>query len=567
MVSWRSWLAVVFVALAVAAACSGKTDSPPPKGTGGSAGKSSAGSGGRAGAAGSGAGGSAGTLGEAGEGGAPPTPTGGTAGGFQSGGAGFGGTAGTFGLGGTGVAGGGTAGVNAAGTTGTLPPFGWNCEVSAYGTGECDCGCGEPDPDCKNDKLGTCKVCDGIGSCNGAKCPGRIDEDDPTRCEPVPTGWTCMPRAYEDGSSCDCGCGIPDPDCEGEGRDACDTCGIIGSCSLRECPGSIDDADNSKCWFPPGWSCNSFDYGDGICDCGCAAQDVDCPSTSVEDCEYCSHGCSFSSCPGTIDPNDSSFCTTPPFDWNCADRFYNDGSLCHCGCGAIDPDCDPAEAASCDGCNAEGSCSASACPGTINPDDIRYCIQPDPPPEWTCEGFYYADGGSCDCGCGVVDLDCRGATAAFCEGCWACGDCARVDPADISSCLPPPDGWTCADDRYGDQLFCDCGCGVSDPDCGGLELYWCSECPVGSCSRSDCRDLAPEDNTVCEGGPPQGWSCPADYYGDTACDCGCGGQDEDCASLSRTECDFCDSPGSCSAETEGCPGIVNADDNRICDSG
>lgn len=566
MVSWRSWFAVVLVAVATAAACSGKTDSPPARGKGGSAGRGV--SGGSAGHAtgGSGVGGTTGgTFTEGGEGGA--AAVGGSAGGLLTGGTGFGGTAGGFPLGGSaGAAGFGTAGFGVAGSgTGGSPPFTWTCTLLAWGNGQCDCGCGSPDPDCKNGDIDTCKVCDTVGSCSGAKCPGRINEDDTTKCEPVPTGWSCPLRNYDDGKSCDCGCGIVDPDCEGEERDVCDECALIGSCSFRDCPGGIDADDNSQCFIPAAWSCSSFDYGDGTCDCGCGAKDVDCASLSVDDCQTCTRGCSFETCPGTIDPDNSSFCTTPPFNWTCSERFYNDGAICHCGCGAIDPDCDPIDPDSCDRCNVQGSCSAQDCPGTINPELISTCIQPEPPPEWICDWFYYGDGSSCDCGCGAIDPDCRGSTPSSCNSCWGCGECpGRVDPMDISQCSPPPDGWTCPDDLYGDFQFCDCGCGVMDPDCAENNIDYCGECPEGSCSRTDCRDVDPDDITICDGGIPPEWACPSDYYGDTACDCGCGAKDEDCRNLTVGACEFCNSPGSCSVAAT-CPGTIDPNDNTTCE--
>jgi hypothetical protein len=570
MVSWRSWLAVLLAALAVATACSGTSDAPPPKGKGGSAGQggsvsgaSGNGAAGRGGTAGRSSGGTAGFA-EAGEGGVPIAPVGGSAGIHSVGGAGVGAmggappSAGSAGIGGAGN--GGFSG------SGSFPPFNWTCPIPAWRDGSCHCGCGVADPDCKNGDIDTCDICNAIGSCSGAECSGRIDEDDTTKCRPVPNGWTCPARNYEDGSSCDCGCGIADPDCDGEGIDACDECAAIGSCAPRDCPSIIDPEDNSQCWLAPGWSCSTFDYGDGVCDCGCGTKDVDCPSLSAEDCEYCSHGCTFEACPVNIDPDNNAFCTTPPFSWACAARFYNDGTLCHCGCGAIDPDCEPIAAESCDTCNAEGSCSGQACPGTIHPMDIRYCLQPDPPPEWTCDSFPYADGSSCDCGCGAYDPDCRGTTTAACDSCWGCGgECPdRIDPTDISACLPPPVGWTCPDDRYWDYNYCDCGCGILDPDCGENSFDYCTECPTGSCSRSDCRDVDRTDITVCDGGLPAGWTCPPDYFGDLACDCGCGGADEDCAGPTIDACDFCDSPGSCSSATQGCPGTINPADNSVC---
>jgi hypothetical protein len=61
---------------------------------------------------------------------------------------------------------------------------------------------------------------------------------------------------------------------------------------------------------------------------------------------------------------------------------------------------------------------------------------------------------------------------------------------------------------------------------------------------------------------PEGWTCSGAVYGDQACDCGCGAQDIDCPSTSRSACAFCNAPGSCS--TTACPGTISATDNTIC---
>jgi hypothetical protein len=62
-----------------------------------------------------------------------------------------------------------------------------------------------------------------------------------------------------------------------------------------------------------------------------------------------------------------------PPEWTCPDDFYGVDDGCDCGCGVIDPDCDPAEIDSCDYCDEPGSCSDEPCPGTIDPDDIGSC--------------------------------------------------------------------------------------------------------------------------------------------------------------------------------------------------
>jgi hypothetical protein len=318
---------------------------------------------------------------------------------------------------------------------------------------------------------------------------------------PVPAGWTCLNALYEDGAICECGCGIRDPDCDDETRDSCDVCRALGSCSITECPGTIVADDNSKCALPPNWACDAFKYGDGSCDCGCNALDVDCPDASPASCDACpASSCTPLNCDGTLLPDDNTKCLTPPSAWRCAAELWNDG-VCHCGCRYLDPDCDAIDVAACDVCDAEGSCSNPVCPGVINRALNWQCLQPQPPTGWTCLAYAYGDNNMCDCGCGVRDVDCGNSrNVSDCDRCVGCGDnfCnGTVDPADISQCLPPPEGWICDDNDWGD-FFCDCGCGVLDSDCAGYTTREaCYYCPAPGCAMGDCEIIDPVDNTVC----------------------------------------------------------------------
>jgi hypothetical protein len=451
---------------------------------------------------------------------------------------------------------GGSAGLPAAGSTGiagtgTTPiPPGWNCTPAAYDDGVCDCGCAVRDADCDENDIAECQRCNVTGSCDFRECPGKIDPENITRCVAPPTEWTCSTFYYADGE-CDCGCGAVDIDCKDETVDSCKFCGAFGACSGGACPGPIDPDNNAVCDTPDGWTCLAFYYADGTsCDCGCGITDPDCDSESVKACDTCWNGCSSEACPGPIDADNNAICTGVPGTWRCKARFYNDG-ICDCGCGTVDFDCDPAEFDSCATCNLEGSCSKRNCEdGTIDENNIAFCVRPDPPAEWTCGSYRYADGYSCDCGCGAIDLDCPDDTIESCQSCNECGSSVcpgLVDPTDITSCGEPPDGWYCASWFYGDG-YCDCGCGVQDPDCADALKTTCLRCPTydGSCAAYDCSTILPMNNALCTDSPPPEWTCPVDYYDDGRCDCGCGIKDEDCATANRTSCQVCNAPGSCS---------------------
>ena len=576
MSSWRSWWTALSVALVVQFGCGGESNEPDDDSGGGraDAGKSSSGSGGKGGRnATAGRGGNPGDAGEPGVGGSFGGSAGGggtaTAGRASGGGANVGNVGN---VGGTGVSGsvstGGTAGTIAgAGGSFVMPPFNWYCGAVAYGDGNCDCGCGTRDIDCDEDyEIDDCDTCNLQGSCSPGECPGRISEDDPGDCTPAPDGWKCPDYAYLDSRLCDCGCGVLDPDCEDETKGSCEICNLQGSCAATKCEdSSVNEDDNAKCDIPEGWTCPDIRYMDGVCTCGCGVLDADCSSASSDACESCYEGCAQTDCPGPIDAEDNTICTGVPVHWSCDPRFWDDGSLCHCGCGAVDPDCESDAGSACDRCNVEGSCSAQACPGTIDPENSAICTHPDPPDTWVCYRGQYADGYSCDCGCGALDPDCATNDIARCDQCGTCSSSCpgRVDPSDIGQCLEPPVEWECPPYRWGDGYSCDCGCGTYDPDCSSALVAACNACPSQGCSDYQCSDINPTDNARCGPTPPDDWSCSPSYYGDgTTCDCGCGAVDADCASANKSVCDICPRNQSCSPA--GCS-TINETNNAVCD--
>ena len=553
MVSWRLWSGILCLA-AVFAACSGKSKDGKDEvvGSGGSAGEN-------------GDGGTAQTTGAAGDpgvGGVGASVTG----------TGFGTptatTAGHSTAASSATGSGGLTTGSSSSTTGmtTQVPSEWRCSVLGYENGVCDCGCGAPDPDCDSDDIDDCAACNTFGSCNRGACPGKIDPDDITQCVPPPRAWTCPADAYEDQMICNCGCGVVDPDCASDDPNECEVCNATGSCSDAICPGSIDLEDNTTCDLPEGWTCAAYTYGNGVCDCGCGVIDRDCNSLKRDACDTCSNGCSVEYCPGTIDAEDNTICTGVPYAWYCSDRFYGDGSLCHCGCGVLDPDCASAEGDVCDRCDFEGSCSAQECPGIIDPDNNAYCRRPPAPDDWICGDYAYGDGLNCDCGCGAIDVDCRTDSIDDCDSCNACGSyrCpGRVDPDDTASCAPPPEDWTCLPELYADGYQCDCGCYVLDPDCSSELATACSTCQpnYGSCAEDyNCRGVDPENNARCSDSAPDEWTCDVGVYGDGACDCGCGARDLDCDDGSIDACEYCD----LGCSESDCPGSISEEDNALC---
>jgi hypothetical protein len=480
-----------------------------------------------------------------------------------------GGTGGAAGTGGS--AGGGGSGAGGASTTGGRGgapdvPQAWTCNRSTYGDGRCDCGCGAPDVDCAQQDLAHCEVCNPAGGCNLAGCPGRIDPADVTRCLPPPAGWTCTPATYGDGHLCECGCGVRDIDCPNGDVASCNDCLAQGSCAHGLCPSSIAPGDNARCAVPARWTCTASTYGDGVCNCGCGAVDVDCPDAKASSCKVCDSSSCSPSGGCAVAPDDNAHCPAPPHAWRCSPRLYGDGIQCDCGCGAIDPDCASSSIDACDSCDDPGSCSALACPSFINATINAQCDMPPSPPGWLCGPGTYGDG-LCDCGCGVPDVDCRTPDVTSCVRCLPCGPygaCSEssVIAGDPTQCAPPPGGWICSAAEYRD-IDCDCGCGLPDPACQGIELvYVCGNYPAEGCSGGNMTHVNPFHNAVCITEIPSTWTCNRAYYDDGLCDCGCGAVDLDCPSNDAARCDLCNDSGSCS--TGACPGTIAATDTAHC---
>ena len=131
---------------------------------------------------------------------------------------------------------------------------------------------------------------------------------------------------------------------------------------------------------------------------------------------------------------------TIPTTWTCSNAYYGTDDGCDCGCGAQDPDCTSAFVGACDlaSCGDNGSCTDDFCSDVTLANNATCTSNQG----WTCEPTYYGDGQTCDCGCGIVDVDCASADKADCGYCAdpnACtathgSDCSDIDAVDNSKC-------------------------------------------------------------------------------------------------------------------------------------
>lgn len=173
------------------------------------------------------------------------------------------------------------------------------------------------------------------------------------------------------------------------------------------------------------------------------------------------------------------------------------------------------------------------------------------PPGWTCNNNWYDTNDGCDCGCGITDPDCfKDDQVLFCQNSDLSPDIARCDLNRNVCVRRPPDDWTCIEEWYDTSDGCDCGCGAVDPDCSkDDQSLFCPNSPLNP-SESICD----EQTNRCL---PQAWTCSPFWY-DTSdgCDCGCGAVDPDCSkddqSLFCPNSPLSPSESICDEETNRC---------------
>jgi len=137
------------------------------------------------------------------------------------------------------------------------------------------------------------------------------------------------------------------------------------------------------------------------------------------------------------DANESLGPGWPPVTWNCNPAYYGTGDGCDCGCDAPDPDCQDQTRASCQYCDRCGGCSGVASNHNSLCAD-RVPAAADAPPEWLCDPRHHGSGDGCDCGCGVSDPDCEGSAVSDCLFCNHCGSCAGINPENVAVCRATP---------------------------------------------------------------------------------------------------------------------------------
>eukprot|EP00727_Mastigamoeba_balamuthi_P009579 m51a1_g5243 hypothetical protein (410) ;mRNA; r:15109-16886 len=184
-----------------------------------------------------------------------------------------------------------------------------------------------------------------------------------------------------------------------------------------------------------------------------------------------------------------------PISWACSRALYADG-VCHCGCGAWDPDCNASVAGPVGNCSAGRVCNRTG-----------ECVDPGWD-ERVCALRSYGSGDGCQCGCGaMLDPDCRDSVVA---GEWypRALNCPGRSVALCNDSNACTEAWpNCSADKYGDGV-CDCRCqrpgGVLDVDCLRTNV---SDCDWAMCYQGACREI------------PVNWTCDISAYDDNICTC------------------------------------------------
>jgi hypothetical protein len=416
-------------------------------------------------------------------------------------------------------------------------PSEWTCLAALWNDEVCDCGCSVHDVDCF---AGDCTEPGCIGAPNACEsCFTQEGTWKSCTAPPDPDDWSCDEAAISD-ATCDCGCDAPDPACGDEGCTQ-PGCRKAGCFERHGCEDGVTDPATDDCsaytpealmsdWFCP-W--DSYGGGDG-CDCGCGSLDPDCAGNG------CSGGrCFAPACDRCNDEDGRPYdCAAAEAGWDdelvqtgessfCDPAHYANGDGCDCGCGGIDPDCDP-------GSCAEPGCSAEVCDRCTDENGHPTGCAP---PEWTavCPPQNYGTGDGCDCGCGIDDPDCGSGGSNDPsdpqDDCDVCHDRTEYDPGNPELGYVACPAWTCSGSRVADDE-CDCGCGALDPFCRFVVRLSCSEPGCSTTAACDnCTDAQGEAQD-CDTWGTGGTTCDVSQYGvDGLCDCGCGIDDPDCGDV------------------------------------
>jgi hypothetical protein len=194
-----------------------------------------------------------------------------------------------------------------------------------------------------------------------------------------------------------------------------------------------------------------------------------------------------------------------------------------------------------DGCG--GSCEGATggCDGGETCSSHGHCV----PTAWTCDQRLYDAGDHCDCGCGAPDPDCD-------NGGLAVLGCEPQDRCTNGNCEPRvPAAWTCNPAHFDDGRYCECACGVVDPDCDDAANA------VLGCGHGETCDV---------GGTCQ--PCVGDCTGLSCGDDGCGGSCGTCGFILDPETGEANEllacvSGSCVPGCSPTP-ILCADESREC---
>ena len=305
-----------------------------------------------------------------------------------------------------------------------------------------------------------------------------VNLQSPSICLPVPDAWTsagCPASAYESGDGCDCGCGVMDPDCAAS-VDVTQDC--TNHCGAGTAPVPSDPTQ-----------CDAPFWGDGY-----AQGNEDCDDANIvanDGCDACAMAPN-AQCDNTVQPSICATAPEPRINRGCPAAEHGSGGACDCGCGVVDPDC---TGPSGDICVTISGCPAGQVPSLSDNDT---CVDD------TCGDGWFIDASTEECDDGMNSNDADGCT----DDCtivpsFRCLPDLSVPFVTASICFDAT-GWdpTCAspDGSYFADGFCNCGCGIDDPDCGDFGAPGSDDlaaCEYGKVCSGGVDGANPMDLTQC----------------------------------------------------------------------
>ena len=328
----------------------------------------------------------------------------------------------------------GTYSVTASASDGpsvSVVSFAWQVEAGSCGDGNVQAG-----EQCDDGNTQSGDGC--TASCVVERCgDGVVNDGGAEACEPPGTA-TCNDSCQLRGASCGDGFVTAPEQCDDSNTQSGDGC--TSGCLIEVCgDGVVNGAGAEACEPPATPTCtDSCQWRSASCGDGYQTPPEQCEDSNVVNGDGCTASCVVELCGDGVINNAGAETCEPPGTATCRNDCQVRAALCGDGFMTAPEQCDDANGASGDGCNA--NCVLETCgDGIVNNGGAESC---EPPGTATCSDNCQARSALCGDGFLTAPEQCDDANGASGDGCSSscrlefCGD-GVINDAGAEACEPP----------------------------------------------------------------------------------------------------------------------------------